>query len=129
MDSGRSQTLRRELANTILARLRKYSIWRAKGGDPLSEDERDKILEVVDATLNGTLPLATSLVVAEHFKQVNNNRNSDYNMIKWGVDANKKAALRRSLETISNAVEISSEAKKRREAERASLKERKNPKQ
>jgi hypothetical protein len=100
----------------MMNRIRRYSKIRQRGGDPLSEDERDTMLSVVEGTLDGSVPLGTANTVNETFKQINNNRNSDYNMAKMGVDANKKAELRRSLETISEARKVGSAAKKKREA-------------
>lgn len=118
MEHGESLACRKRVAYSMMAKIRRYSKVRQKGGDPLSEDERDAMMSVVEGTLDGSVPIGTAVTVNETFKQVNNNRNSDYNMAKMGVDANKKAELRRSLDTISEARKVGSAARKNRQAEK-----------
>lgn len=100
----------------MMANLRRYSKLRQKGGDPLSEDERDTMMAVIDGTLDGSVPMPTAQTVNETFKQVNNNRTSDYLMAKVGVDANLKSRLRASLDTIREARKIGTAARNKRKA-------------
>lgn len=106
MAFGKSSTSKKETAYSILARIRRSAIAAMKGGDPMTMAEREKMMEVVDGTLEGRVPLPTADRANETFKQINNNRNSDYNKLKIGENEEMLARADRALEITKETAAI-----------------------